>query len=38
MLPVQVWEAISAASGVIYFAAWSGSFYPQLILNHQRKS
>ncbi|KLT39863.1 hypothetical protein CC85DRAFT_235236, partial [Cutaneotrichosporon oleaginosum] len=24
--------------GVIYFTAWSASFYPQLILNHRRKS
>lgn len=33
---VNGWEVASAASGVIYFAAWSASFYPQLLLNHRR--
>lgn len=33
---VNGWEVASAASGVIYFTAWSASFYPQLLLNHRR--
>jgi cystinosin len=34
----NLWEALSATSGVVYFTAWSASFYPQLILNYRRKS
>jgi hypothetical protein len=34
----QAWDVISSACGVLYFVAWSASFYPQLILNYQRKS
>jgi hypothetical protein len=37
-MPFDIWQAISAASGVIYFSAWGASFYPQLLLNHRRKS
>ncbi|KAJ1909820.1 hypothetical protein IWQ60_010971 [Tieghemiomyces parasiticus] len=29
---------VSALLGWLYFAAWSGSFYPQAILNYKRKS
>ena len=32
-----VWQVVVAICGVGYFAAWSYSFYPQLILNYQRK-
>ena len=32
------WAVISAIIGWLYFAAWSISFYPQLILNYRRKS
>jgi hypothetical protein len=32
------WQAVSSLCGVIYFIAWSGSFYPQVVLNYQRKS
>lgn len=32
------WDWVSSICGVLYFAAWSASFYPQLILNYQRKS
>jgi cystinosin len=31
-------EFLSAFFGVIYFVAWSVSFYPQSILNFRRKS
>ncbi|BEJ12078.1 hypothetical protein CspHIS471_0205380 [Cutaneotrichosporon sp. HIS471] len=34
----NAWDLISSACGVIYFTAWSASFYPQLILNHKRRS
>lgn len=30
-------RAIVALTGVGYFTAWSVSFYPQIILNYQRK-
>lgn len=29
---------LSAFCGITYFLAWSASFYPQAILNYQRKS
>lgn len=29
---------LSEIFGVVYFFAWSFSFYPQVVLNHQRKS
>lgn len=29
---------VSTALGWLYFAAWSISFYPQIVLNFQRKS
>ncbi|GAA6028474.1 hypothetical protein JCM8097_007046 [Rhodosporidiobolus ruineniae] len=32
------WVALSHALGWIYTGAWSLSFYPQVILNHRRKS
>ncbi|WWD17419.1 hypothetical protein CI109_101860 [Kwoniella shandongensis] len=31
------WEFVVGACGVIYFAAWSYSFYPQIILNFKRR-
>lgn len=31
-------DCLSAFFGVIYFAAWSVSFYPQPMLNIRRKS
>lgn len=31
-------EVLSTVIGWVYFAAWSISFYPQVILNWQRKS
>lgn len=31
-------QVVSAAFGWIYFICWSASFYPQSILNYQRKS
>lgn len=31
-------EFLSAVFGVVYTAAWSVSFYPQAMLNFQRKS
>jgi cystinosin len=33
-----VWRAVSWLIGWLYFAAWSLSFYPQLVLNHRRRS
>lgn len=33
-----IWDHLSSVCGVLYFAAWSASFYPQTILNYQRKS
>lgn len=32
------WRTLSSVIGWIYFVAWSVSFYPQVILNYQRKS
>lgn len=32
------WDWLSSACGVLYFTAWSASFYPQLILIYRRKS
>jgi cystinosin len=34
----EPWSRISSFLGWTYFAAWSVSFYPQIILNYQRKS
>jgi hypothetical protein len=34
----QAWDTLSSACGVVYFIAWSASFYPQIILNYRRKS
>lgn len=31
------WDYLASALGVSYFAAWSISFYPQLIHNYRRK-
>jgi len=31
------WEDISSTIGWLYFFAWSASFYPQAILNYQKK-
>ena len=35
--PHPIANAIVSLTGVAYFAAWSISFYPQVILNYQRK-
>ncbi|KAK8864284.1 hypothetical protein IAR55_001530 [Kwoniella newhampshirensis] len=35
--PHPFWEFVVGFCGVAYFIAWSYSFYPQIILNHQRK-
>ncbi|KAI8321207.1 PQ-loop-domain-containing protein [Martensiomyces pterosporus] len=37
-LSPSVGEAVSTTLGWTYFVAWSVSFYPQIILNHKRKS
>lgn len=31
-------SVIVTLCGIIYFSAWSFSFYPQLILNYRRKT
>lgn len=31
-------NAVVAVWGVAYFSAWSFSFYPQILLNFQRKT
>ncbi|GFZ44083.1 hypothetical protein JCM24511_01804 [Saitozyma sp. JCM 24511] len=36
--PHPLADAVVAICGVIYFTAWSLSFYPQLILNYRRKT
>jgi hypothetical protein len=36
--PQPLADAVVAICGVIYFSAWSLSFYPQLILNYRRKT
>ena len=33
----QPWVMISACVGWTYFVTWSISFYPQIIVNYQRK-
>lgn len=33
----QPWPVISAIVGWSYFATWSISFYPQIVINYQRK-
>ena len=33
-----IYPYISSCTGYTYFAAWSASFYPQVILNYQRQS
>ncbi|GAA5823364.1 hypothetical protein JCM5353_008250 [Sporobolomyces roseus] len=35
---VDGWVALSRSLGWVYTIAWSGSFYPQVILNYRRKS
>ena len=34
----SVAEVVVAICGVVYLAAWSFSFYPQIFLNYQRKT
>jgi cystinosin len=34
----QPWRTVSGVVGWIYFTAWSISFYPQVFINHSRKS
>lgn len=31
-------EFLSAVFGIVYFTAWTISFYPQTILNYRRKT
>ncbi len=33
----QPWAMVSACVGWTYFVTWSISFYPQIIVNYQRK-
>jgi hypothetical protein len=36
-LPSHSWQILSNVTGYTYFLAWSTSFYPQILLNHQRR-
>ena len=36
-IPSHAWQISSNVVGYTYFLAWSSSFYPQIILNYQRK-
>ena len=36
-IPSHAWRISSNVVGYTYFLAWSSSFYPQIILNYQRK-
>lgn len=36
-IPSHTWQISSNVVGYTYFLAWSSSFYPQIILNYQRK-
>ncbi|RKP14367.1 PQ loop repeat-domain-containing protein [Piptocephalis cylindrospora] len=37
-IPTELGSALSTLIGWTYFLAWSASFYPQVLLNYQRKS
>ncbi|KAI9230095.1 MAG: PQ loop repeat-domain-containing protein [Piptocephalis tieghemiana] len=37
-VPTDIGAALSSLIGWSYFLAWSASFYPQVLLNYQRKS
>lgn len=37
-LPSRSWQILSNVVGYTYFLAWSLSFYPQIFLNHQRRT
>eukprot|EP01082_Thalassiosira_pseudonana_P005827 g5415.t1 g5415 contig2:492961-494109(-) len=37
-LPSPTWQITSSIIGYTYFLAWSTSFYPQLFMNHQRRT
>jgi hypothetical protein len=36
-LPSHSWQILSNVIGYTYFLAWSTSFYPQILLNRQRR-
>ena len=36
-LPSQSWQLLSNVIGYTYFLAWSTSFYPQILLNYDRR-
>jgi cystinosin len=36
-IPSHAWQILSNVIGYTYFLAWSSSFYPQIMLNYQRK-
>ncbi len=37
-LPSATWRLLSSIIGYTYFLSWSASFYPQIIMNHERKT
>ena len=37
-LPSRPWQILSNIVGYTYFLAWSASFYPQIFLNHRRRT
>ena len=37
-LPSATWRLLSSIIGYIYFLAWSSSFYPQIVMNHERQT
>lgn len=37
-IPSATWKLFSSIIGYTYFLAWSSSFYPQIVMNHERKS
>ncbi|KAL7497584.1 hypothetical protein ACHAWT_005788 [Skeletonema menzelii] len=37
-LPSATWRLLSSIIGYTYFLSWSASFYPQIIMNYERKT
>jgi len=37
-LPSATWRLLSSIIGYTYFLSWSASFYPQIVMNHERKT
>merc|ERR1719291_1606442 len=37
-LPSRSWQILSNIIGYTYFVAWSASFYPQVVMNYNRKT